>query len=55
MTGNITLFSTLDQSVKSQVTLGTDSKISVMGKGEVKIFTKQGQRKTIKMSIMFLE
>jgi len=31
MTGNITLFSALDQNVKSQVTLGTDSKISVMG------------------------
>lgn len=30
MTGNITLFSALDQNVKSQVTLGTDSKISVM-------------------------
>eukprot|EP00253_Pinus_taeda_P014195 PITA_14195 len=47
MTGNIALFSALDQSVKSQVTLGTDSKISVMGKGEVKIFTKKGERKTI--------
>ena len=33
MTGNIALFSALDQSVHSQVTLGTDSKISVMGKG----------------------
>eukprot|EP00253_Pinus_taeda_P033019 PITA_33019 len=41
MTGNIALFSALDQSVKSQVTLGTDSKISVMGKGEIKIFTKK--------------
>eukprot|EP00253_Pinus_taeda_P035137 PITA_35137 len=47
MTGNIALFSALDQSVKSQVTLGNDSKISVMDKGEVKIFTKKGERKTI--------
>eukprot|EP00253_Pinus_taeda_P031403 PITA_31403 len=47
MTGNLALFSALDQSVKSQVTLGTDSKISVMGKGEIKIFTKKGERKTI--------
>eukprot|EP00253_Pinus_taeda_P033571 PITA_33571 len=47
MTGKLALFSALDQSVKSQVTLGTDSKISVMGKGEVKIFTKKGERKTI--------
>eukprot|EP00253_Pinus_taeda_P020270 PITA_20270 len=47
MTGNIALFSALDQSVKSQVTLGTDSKIYVMGKGEIKIFTKKGEKKTI--------
>ena len=33
MTGNIALFSMLDQNVKSQVTLGTDNKVSVMGKG----------------------
>jgi len=47
MTGNIALFSKLGQSVKSQVTLGTDSKVFVMGKGEVKIFTKKGENKTI--------
>jgi len=47
MTGNIALFFALDQSVQSQVTLGTDSKIFVMGKGEVKIFTKKGEKKTI--------
>eukprot|EP00253_Pinus_taeda_P026770 PITA_26770 len=34
MTRNIVLFSKLDQNVKSQVTLGTDSKVSIMGKGE---------------------
>eukprot|EP00253_Pinus_taeda_P009530 PITA_09530 len=47
MTGNIALFSALDKNMKSEVTLGTDSKVSVMGKGEVKIFTKQRERKTI--------
>eukprot|EP00253_Pinus_taeda_P036285 PITA_36285 len=47
MTGNIALFSALDKNMKSEFTLGTDSKVSVMGKGEVKIFTKQGERKTI--------
>eukprot|EP00253_Pinus_taeda_P031358 PITA_31358 len=47
MTGNLALFSALDQGVKSQVTLGTDRKISVVGKGEVKIFTKKGEKKTI--------
>eukprot|EP00253_Pinus_taeda_P025358 PITA_25358 len=45
--GNISLFSALDQNVKSQVTHGTDSKVSIMGKGEVKIFTKKGENKTI--------
>eukprot|EP00253_Pinus_taeda_P009497 PITA_09497 len=47
MIGNIALFSDLDQNVKSEVTLGADSKIFVMGKGEVKIFTKKGEKKTI--------
>eukprot|EP00253_Pinus_taeda_P018707 PITA_18707 len=47
MTGNIALFFALYQNVKSEVTLGTDSKIFVMGKGEVKIFTKKGEKKTI--------
>eukprot|EP00253_Pinus_taeda_P006078 PITA_06078 len=47
MTGNIALFSALDKNMKSEVTLGTDSKVPVMEKGEVKIFTKQGERKTI--------
>eukprot|EP00253_Pinus_taeda_P023803 PITA_23803 len=45
--GNISLFFKLDRSVKSQVTLGTDSKVSIMGKGEVKIFTKKSEKKTI--------
>jgi len=47
MTGNIALFSALDQSVQSQVTLGTDSKFFFMGKGEVQIFTNKGEKKTI--------
>eukprot|EP00253_Pinus_taeda_P026028 PITA_26028 len=47
MTRNIALFSKLDQSVKSQVTLGTDSKVSVMGKCEVNILTRKGEKKTI--------
>ena len=33
--------------MKSQVTLGTDNKVSVMGKGEVKVLTKKGEKKTI--------
>ena len=39
MTGNIAMFSNLDESVKSEVITGTDSKVPVMGKGRVKILT----------------
>ena len=41
------MFSNLDESVKSEVTLGTDSKVSVMGKGRVNILTKKGEKKYI--------
>eukprot|EP00253_Pinus_taeda_P011289 PITA_11289 len=37
MTGNIAMFANLDEDVKSEVTTGTDSKISVKGKGKVNI------------------
>ena len=47
MIGNISMFSMIDENVKSQVTLGTDSKVSVMGKGRVSVLTKKGDRKTI--------
>eukprot|EP00253_Pinus_taeda_P003326 PITA_03326 len=47
MIGNIALFSKLDQSGKSQVTLWTDSKVSVMGKGEVNVLTRKGEKKTV--------
>ena len=47
MTGNLAMFSMLDESVQSQVTLGTDSKVSVMGKGDVNVLTRLGARKTI--------
>ena len=47
MTENISMFSILDENLKSQVTLGTDSKVSVMGKGRVGVLTKKAERKTI--------
>ena len=47
MTGKIALFSMLDQSVKSQVTLGTNNKVYVMGKGEVNVLTRKGEKKTV--------
>ena len=43
MTGNITMFSNLDENVKSEVTTGTDSKVSIMGKGRVSILTRKGE------------
>ena len=42
ITGNIAMFSMLDENVKSQVTLGTDSKVSVMGKGRASVLTNKG-------------
>jgi len=47
MSANIEMFSNLDESVKSKVTLGTDSKVSVMGKGRVNILTKKREKKYI--------
>ena len=47
MSGNIEMFSNLEESVKSEVTLGTDSKVSVMGRGRFNILTKEGEKKYI--------
>ena len=47
MSGNIEMFSDLNASVKSEVTLGTDIKFSAMGKGRVNILTKKGEKKYI--------
>eukprot|EP00253_Pinus_taeda_P023651 PITA_23651 len=43
MTENIAMFANLDENVKSKVTTGTDSKISVKGKGRVSIRAKNGE------------
>ena len=47
MNGNIAMFSNLVESVKSEVTLGTDNKVSIMGKGRVHVLTKKGEKKFI--------
>ncbi|XP_059075013.1 uncharacterized protein LOC131875027 [Cryptomeria japonica] len=47
MTGNLEMFSSLDESVKSDATLGNDNKDSVMGKSSVNILTKMGEKKYI--------
>ena len=45
MTGNLNLFSSLDTSVKTDVTLGNNVQVTVLGKGTVDILTKQGESK----------
>ena len=47
MTGNISMFSMLDENVKSVVTLVTDSKVSIKGKGRVSVLTKKGEGRSI--------
>ena len=45
MTRNIELFSSLDKSVQTKVTLGTHIQVTVLGKGSINILTKQGEKK----------
>ena len=47
MTGNLNLFSSLDTSIKTDVTLGNNAQVTVLGKGTVDILTKQGESKYI--------
>ena len=47
MNGNIAMLSSVDESVKSEVTTGTDSKVSIMGKGRVSILTRKGEIKFV--------
>ena len=47
MTSNLNLFSSLDNSVQTNVTLGNNVQVTVLGKGTVDILTKQGESKYI--------
>ena len=47
MTGNIAMFSNLDEEVKSKVTTGTDTNISVKGKGRLSIHAGNGEQKFV--------
>ena len=47
MTGNLNLFSSLDNSVQTDVTLGNNVQVTILGKGIVGILTKQGESKFI--------
>ena len=45
MTGNLNLFSSLDNSVQTDVTLGNNGQFTVLRKGIVSILTKQEEHK----------
>ena len=47
MIGNLNLFSSLDNLVKTDVTLGNNVQVTVLGKGTVDILTKQEESKYI--------
>ena len=47
MTGNLNLFSSLDNWVQTNVTLGNNVQVIVSGKGIVGILTKKGEKNTI--------
>lgn len=47
MIGNLEMFSSLDENIKFNVTLGNDNKVSIMGKGNINILTKQGEKNYI--------
>ena len=41
------MFANIDESVQSEVKLGDDKKVAVMGKGSIKFETKKGEKKHI--------
>ena len=47
MTGNLNLFSSLDNSVQIDVILGNNVQVTILGKGTIDILTKQGKSKYI--------
>ncbi len=47
MTGNRELFGKLDNSIKTKVNLGNDSKVFVNGKCDVPIFDRSGKRRIV--------
>ena len=52
MTGNSSLFSSLDKSVQTDVTLGNNVKVTVLGKSTIGVLTKQGIKIIYTMFIM---
>lgn len=45
MTSNIELFSNLDDSMKSEIKLGNNTIVSIMGKGVINVLTKNGEKR----------
>ena len=45
MIGNLNLFSILDNSVQTDVTLGNNVQVTILGRGTLGILTKQGEHK----------
>jgi hypothetical protein len=44
---NLELFSSLDKSVQTKVTFGTNIQVTILGKSNINILTKQGEKKVI--------
>ena len=47
MTSNLNLFCSLDNSVHTDVTLGNNVQVTVLGKGTIGILTRKGESKYI--------
>ena len=45
--GNKTLFSFIDKSSKSEIKMGNNGTLPVVGKGSIMVLTKQGEKKEI--------
>ena len=53
MTGNLEMFFSLGEIVKSNVTLGNDNKVEVKSKGNINILTKMHSRNIYMISTLF--
>lgn len=47
MTRNLELFSSLDKSIQTKVTLETNIEVTILGKGSINILTKKGEQKVM--------
>ena len=54
MTGNTSLFSSLNSSVVMDITLGVEFLVPAKGKGTIPVLTKQNEKKFIHEVFMYL-